>query len=304
MPWKLVGMRDGVTRRATRNGVLLTSLRHAITCQRTEHPTGKGPMARRPPLPPLVVLLLAACAPVAPPATAPGVAAPPASARELVERVRARWAEAPTALVMRQLNTTYTSAGESSSEWLRRQRAPGLLRLDFVRPAATGGGVLHRGDSVYVFDAGRPVREAEQANALLRLGADVPARPADSTLAALVALGVDTARFRADRWNERAAWVVGAAEGDSAAPQLWVDAERLAPVRLVLAQRLPSGRTIVTDHRLSYAAGEGAPVPAEIVFLRGGRPYLRERYADVRADSTLEDALFRPADWAHGVPVP
>lgn len=273
-------------------------------------------MARRPL--PLVVLLLAACAPAVPPATSPVVDAPPASARALVERMRARWAAAPTAHVMRQLNTTYTSAGESRSEWLRRQRAPGLLRLDFVSPSASGGGLLHRGDSVYVFERGRQARAAEQPSALLRLGADVPARPADSTLAALAGFGVDTARFRPDRWQERDAWVIGAAAGDSTSPQLWVDAARLAPVRLVLAQRLASGRTIVTDHHLGYAdavdrtadgtadgtAAGAAPVPTEVVFLRGGRPYLRERYADVRADTTLDPALFRPADWARGVPVP
>ena len=254
-----------------------------------------------------LALLAAACAPAAPVVVVESagepVAPPPATARQLVERMASHWeGRWYRTLEFRQVNTSYTSQGEQRSEWLERQRVPKRLRIDFVQPQANGSGVLYRNDSAYTFDAGAPARAVAQRHPLLLLSADVPALPADSTMAALVALGVDTARFRTDRWADRPAYVVGAAPGDSTATQFWVDADRLVLVRLVHRQTAAGGRTVSTDHHLTYQEVSGFLVPEEILFLRNGRPFFRERYTEVRPNVPVADALFDPAHWAQGVP--
>jgi hypothetical protein len=205
-------------------------------------------------------------------------------------------------LEFRQLNTSYTSAGEQRSEWLERQRVPKRLRIDFVQPQANGSGVLYREDSAYTFDAGRQTGAVAQLHPLLLLSADAPALPVDGTMAALARLGVDTTVFRRDTWTGRPVYVVGAPPGDSTSTQLWVDAERWVLLRLVHRQAGAGGRARSTDYHLTYQEVGGYLVPQEIVFLRDGRPVFRERYTEVRPDVPVDDALFDPARWAQGIP--
>jgi len=250
----------------------------------------------------LAVVVVAGCAPAVQTATGDVAPAAPATARQLVDRMHEDWTgKWYETLEFRQLNTTYTSVGEQTSEWLERQRVPKRLRIDFVSPQPNGSGLLYRGDSAYTFDAGTPTGAAPQRNPLLLLTADVYALPPDSTLATLATLGVDTTQIRHDEWGGRPVIVMGAAAGDSTSTQLWVDAERMLLLRLVWAQTAGS-RTVVTDYHLTYQDVGGFAVPQEIVFLRRGRPYFRERYVDVRPNVPLDSALFDPAQWARGAP--
>lgn len=274
-------------------------------------------MTKRTRIPPLLgmlsVALAAACAPATTTA-GPGPAEParagqdradpPATARALVQRMRDRHADSfYRTLTFRQLNTTYTSAGEQESEWFERQVVPGLLRIDFVAPVADGSGILFRGDSAYSFQNGRLAQSVPQLNPLLLLAADVYAIPVDATVAKLVRLGVDTTAFRADEWKGSPVWVVGAPAGDSASTQLWVDAGRMLLVRLFHRQPAPGGRAPrTTEYQLEYQEVEGFQVPREILFLREGKPFFREVYADPRPNAPVGDSVFVPARWAESVP--
>ena len=255
----------------------------------------------------LVMLPLAGCAPGT--AVRAGDVAPepdpPSSARGVVELMRdaydGRWYET---LEFRQRNTAYLSDGteRDAGVWLERQRVPGLLRIDFVEPQANGSGILFRGDSQYVFDAGRLAQQMPLLHPLLLLSADAYALPVDSTMRLVARLGIDTAVVRRDTWQGRPVHVVGAAPDDSTSSQFWIDAERLLLVRLQHAQTAPNGRTVATDYHLTYQDVAGIPVPREIVFHRGGRPYFREAYVDVRPNVAVADSLFVPAHWAQGIP--
>lgn len=256
---------------------------------------------------PLLPLLLAACAPAT--AVRGGDVEPepdpPRSARDVVALMRdawdGRWYET---LEFRQQNTAYLADGteRDAGTWLERQRVPGGLRIDFVAPQANGSGILFRADSQYVFDAGELSQRMPLLHPLLLLSADAMALPVDSTVRLVARLGIDTAAVRRDTWQGRPVHVVGAAAGDSASSQFWVDAERLLLVRLLHAQTAPNGRTVATDYHLTYQDVAGIPVPREITFHRGGRPYFRETYLDVRPDVALSDSLFLPAHWARGIP--
>ncbi|HEU4631087.1 MAG TPA: hypothetical protein VFS08_15150 [Gemmatimonadaceae bacterium] len=248
---------------------------------------------------------LVACAPAtqAPAGGTPAAPAAPTTARELVARMRGDWeGRWYRTLEFRQLNTVFASAGEQESEWIERQRVPKLLRIDFIAPQPNGSGIIFRNDSVYTFDAGALARSAEQLHPLLLMSADVYALPVDSTVAALGRLAIDTTQLRRDTWESRPVYVVGAPAGDSTTSQFWVDAERMLLVRLVHRQTAPTGRTVSTDYRFSYQDVDGFAVPSEILFVRGGRPFYRERYVDVRPNAPVDDAVFDPALWAQGVP--
>jgi len=230
---------------------------------------------------------------------------PPSSARGVVELMRdaydGRWYET---LEFRQRNTAYSADGteRDAGTWLERQRVPGLLRIDFVAPQANGSGILFRADTQYVFDAGRLAQELPLLHPLLLLAADAYALPVDSTVRLIARLGIDTAVVRRGAWQGRPVHVVGAAADDSTSSQFWIDAERLLLVRLRHAQTAPNGRVVATDYHLTYQDVAGMPVPHEIVFHRGGRPYFRETYVDVRPNVAVADDLFLPAHWAQGIP--
>ena len=252
------------------------------------------------------LLIVTACAPAttAEPGVAAGPADPPATARALVERMRAHHADSfYRTLAFRQENITYTSAGEQRSTWLERQVVPGLLRIDFVEPVADGSGILFRNDSAYTFQNGELAQSVPQLHPLLLLAADVYAIPADTTLDKLARLGFDTTVVRADEWNARPVWVVGAAAGDTTSTQAWVDAERMLLVRLFHRQPGPGGRPPRTaEYQFEYQDVEGFPVPREILFLRDGKPFFRETYVEARPNAPVDDSVFVPARWAETVP--
>lgn len=248
--------------------------------------------------------LTAGCArapqPEAPaPAVEPGPR-PPSNARTLVAAMRERWnGKYFRTMVFRQKTTLYRQGGaENVSEWLEFQSVPRRLRIEFA-PAESRSGLLFRNDSAYSFANGHLADRRAQVHPLLLLSADVYALPVDTTLAGVAALRFDTTQFRADTLAGRRAWVVGAAAGDTASSQFWVDAERMVVLRVIQRQTTPQGRTIVADTRFAeYQDVNGIPVPKVILFLRDGRPSVREEYVEVRLDVPLDEATFDPARWA------
>ena len=251
---------------------------------------------------PVLAALVAACArPAARPADgapAPEAAAPLASTAQLVEQMKARydgrWYRTLTFL---QNNTRYKAdGGEERSQWKEYQRVPGRLRIEFL-PAASGGGIIFRDDTIHTFSENRKASSTPQIHPLLLLSADLYPLPVERTLAALDSLRIDRSLLRQDRWRDRPAYVVGAAAGDTTRGQFWVDAERMLLVRLITSQQA-GGRTVNTEYHFTYQDVDGRPVPKEILFLRGGKPFWREEYVDVTVDAELPDALFEPARWA------
>ena len=253
---------------------------------------------------PVVVAIMfgaAACGgPPPAPATLPAPAAPSvATPRALVTRMRDAWKDRYfRTLVFRQKNTLYRQDGsEEPSEWLEYQQVPGRLRVEFLPPGSKSGFLL-RDNRQYSFTNGRLAQQVPLVHPLLLLSADVYALPVDTTMAALVALRIDTTRLHRTTWQGRDAYVVGAAAGDTTTTQFWVDAERMLLVRLVQKNTTSAGRTVVSENHFTYQDIEGVAVPKVITFLRDGRTYWREEYVEARLNVPLDSALFDPALWA------
>lgn len=225
----------------------------------------------------------------------------PRDGRVLIRAMRERYTAWYRTLAFTQHNTATDSAGrETLSTWRECAALPGRLRIDFV-PADSGGGVLFRSDSEYVFAHDSLVRTVSLVHPLLVLGFDVYLQPAETTLAKLERLGFDLSQLHEATWQGRPAYVVGAADGDGRRLQFWVDRERLVFVRMLQPGRGAPARIMETRFE-DYRAVGPAWLSARVVFLQDGRPVWREEYVDIRADLPLDPSLFDPHQFATARP--
>lgn len=240
----------------------------------------------------LVVLVAGAgCAPRGPVAPPAGVTpAVPATGAAVVEAMHARWhGRRPPTLTFVQTTITYRPGAAPDTATWYEAGALGRLRID-VEPLESRTAIFYVDGVRTVVRGGAVVNRAPDVNILLLTLMDVYQQPPARTARMLDSLGVDTRLVRAETWLGRPALVVGAA--DSAASQLWVDPDRLVPVRVV--QRLPDSQ--ILDARIGgYREIGGVWHETEIDIHVDGDLVMREIYRDVRPGAAVEDVLFDPA---------
>jgi len=226
----------------------------------------------------------------------------PRDGRELIRAMHDRYAGAwYRTLSFTQHNTATDSVGrETHSTWREYAALPGNLRIDFVSDNS-GGGIVFRNDSEYVFAHDTLARTIPLVHPLLVLGFDVYVQPVDTTLAKLERLGIDLSLLREDTLLGRPVYVVGAAAGDRSHAQFWVDRERL-----VFLGMLQPGRrdpTQVAETRFEdYREVGPAWLSARVAFLLNGRRVWLEEYVDIRTGLRLDPGLFDPRRFASARP--
>jgi hypothetical protein len=109
-------------------------------------------------------------------------------------------------------------------------------------------------------------------------------------------LGFDLAKLRADTWNDRPAYVVGADSGDVRARQFWVDREHLYAVRLIEPVG-PDGSHALDVHFGGYQPAGDAWIESEIMIYVDGTLRQEEHYTNIRPGVALDPALFDTTDW-------
>lgn len=227
----------------------------------------------------------------------------PGDGRALIRAMHDRYAGAwYHTLAFTQHNTATDTAGrETHSTWREYATFPGSLRIDFL-PADSGGGVVFRSDTEYVFAHDTLARTIPLIHSLLVLGFDVYVQPVDTTLAKLTRLGIDLSTMHEDTWQGRPVYVVGAAAGDSQRVQFWVDRERLVFVRMLQPAGRPGAARIADSRFEDYRPVGGAWLSARVVFLVNGRPVWKEEYVDIQTDPPLGADLFDPRRFASARP--
>jgi hypothetical protein len=226
----------------------------------------------------------------------------PRDGRELIRAMHDRYEGAwYRTLSFTQHNTATDSLGrETHSTWREYASLPGNLRIDFVG-ADSGGGVVFRNDSQYVFQHDALVRAVPFVHPLLVLGFDVYVQPVDTTVAKLARLGVDLSALREDTVRGRPVYLVGAAPGDRRHVQFWVDRDRL----IFLGMLQPGRRdpTQLAETRFEdYREVGRAWLSARVALLVNGKPVWLEEYVDIRADPPLDPGLFDPRRFASARP--
>lgn len=209
--------------------------------------------------------------------------------RAMHARYDGRWYRT---LTFRQATTISVGSQTLNQMWFEAAMLPGRLRID--TDTARRSGSLYRNDSLYSFNEGRAGAARRTRNALLVFGFDVYTQPPATTIAIARQEGYDLAKLHETTWQGKATWVMGAGRGDTTSRQLWVEKERLLPVRWI--EPLGNGRS---DTRFNqYVAAGGGWVAVEVIQYLNGRQRLREEYHDVRTNVPLDSAIFNPARFA------
>lgn len=213
---------------------------------------------------------------------------PPRSGEELVrqmhDRYAGKWYRSLTFV------QTTTFADGHLETWYEAAAIPGRLRID-IAPVSEKNTILFSGDSVYQWRRGTRQGGGPFVHPLMVLGFDVYAQPVERTTAQLRQLGYDLATIRADTWQGRPVWVVGADSGDLRRRQFWVDQERLVFVRSLEPARRDTTVVMEIQFNKYQRLGQGWVAP-EVLQLRNGALVIKEEYADLRVDVALPQALW------------
>jgi len=197
-----------------------------------------------------------------------------------------------TVSFVQKITVILSSGGQISQTWYTAGELPGRWRVDTDQSAKNGS--LHVGDSTYQFAAGKLAKADTGINEILAVAFDMSSQPAAKTEAMFRRLGIDATKVHESNWRGAVVYVVGAPRGDTTTKQIWVERDRLVPVRLIGNTRQGRG-----DFRFSnYTQVGGQWVPGEIEQLVNGKRRLVEQFTQVRTNVSLPDALFDPKRFA------
>ena len=135
-------------------------------------------------------------------------------------------------LTFEQKTTNYKPDGTSEAHtWYEALTVPGKLRIDFA-PSEKGDGIIFADGKIHQFRDGKLMGSRDFVHPLLVLGFDVYGQPVETTAAQLKGLGIDLSVVHEELWQNGAAIVVGAKQGDLTTPQFWVDKKNMVFTRL------------------------------------------------------------------------
>jgi hypothetical protein len=218
---------------------------------------------------------------------------PPTDGVEVVTRMRERYlGKWYRTLTFVQKTTLPDGKVET---WYEAAELPGKLRID-IAPLEGKNTLLFRNDSLYDFKGGKLAEAKPLIHPLMVLGFDVYAQSLDKTLRQLRELGFDLGKVHEAEWQGRAAYVVGAAAGDSVARQFWVDQERLYFVRMVEPGKKDPAARVETQFNKYIPMGQGW-LETEVRFMVNGETKMLEEYSEPKASVKLDPAIFDPSRW-------
>ena len=223
----------------------------------------------------------------APAGPAPDVIDTPA---EVIQQVARAHLDAPATAVFTQVNTVTLSSGSVTQRQRVIVSAPGAMRVD-QHPLTSRSGVTYVGRRAIGFANGRRNSAFDAIDPIRLLGFDIYLQSADSSLAALEALGIPLAVMHQATYEGMPVWVIGAASGDTTSNQVWIDATRWIPLRHIDA-RSRAGRTMVSDTRFSGHADPTPTVPRVIEVHREGRRVFRGEVQELRTGIPVPATAF------------
>jgi hypothetical protein len=226
-----------------------------------------------------------------PPVSAPGsVAIAVTNGATLARAIHDRYAaNAPRNVTFVQKTTVVlTSGSQIAQTWYTAGELPARWRVD-TDPSSKNG-TLYLGDSTYQFAGGKLAKADTGINEILSIAFDVFSQPATKSEAMLRRMGVDATKLHEATWRGAVVYVLGAGRGDSITKQIWVERDRLLPVRLL--ENTKQGRADVRFNNYTQFGGQWVPIEVEQYV--NGKRRLVEQLTQVRTNVSLPDALFDP----------
>lgn len=172
---------------------------------------------------------------------------------------------------------------------------PGKFRLTAL-PTTRRTGSVRNQQRLAIFERGRRVATRDRVDLATLLAYDVFAQGVDTTIRWLDQARVRYAIARRDRFEGRDVWVVGAAPGDTASPQFWVDEDTWRVVRVI--QRDPAAPARSLDVRFpAHTTVLDVPVPARVDVYRDGALVERQTITNVVVNPSVPASAFDITRW-------
>ena len=223
----------------------------------------------------------------------------PATGVELLQRMHdaydGKWFK--TVTFVQKTTLTRPTGVVDTSTWYEALKSPDRLRIDFGDPGK-GNGALYTADSLYVVRSGKITRTVASGNPFLPFVAGVYDQPMERTLRQLAPYHFDLSQLRADTWQGRPVYVVGARSPDDLeSPQFWIDRDRLIAVRF-LVKLSPAPDAKPNDIRLeSYVPVSGGWLATRVAIMEGTVVRQAEDYSDWRGNVVLPGDFFVAEKW-------
>jgi hypothetical protein len=174
--------------------------------------------------------------------------------------------------------------------WYERILYPDKLRIDFDS-LKSGSGVIFRGDSTYVINHNKLVRSVKNENELIFFLGGMYFETFDQVLAHFKDLHYDLSKFHSDIWKGEPVYVIGADKSDDKLNQLWIDQEKLVPVRFLKYENGTKEAGTFENH-IKLKGGWSETL---CKFWINDKLIQVEKYHDVVGGAPLDKKMFEPA---------
>lgn len=192
-----------------------------------------------------------------------------------------------------QQTVRYGKEGEAlpPETWYESVQFPDLFRIDVGDPKA-GRGVIYRNDSTYYLREGKVARAVAEPMPFLLLEGGLKCHDLETVLHKMEEQGYDLGRLHRDTMAGRDVYVIGADAGDLGSKQVWVDAERLIPLRHIDPER---DGTLIDVVFGKFERHAGKWIETEVEIMINGKLFQTERYTDIEVREGFDPRLFQPA---------
>jgi len=181
-----------------------------------------------------------------------------------------------------------------STIWYERILYPDKLRIDFDS-SNSGNGFMLDSDSIYAFNHHAITRRIKGNNdGLVFILGGLYFMSFDDVLAKFKDIHYDLGKFHNDSWKGRPVLVIGAISNNEKVDQLWIDADKLVPVRALRYDNDTKTEDVFEDY---VAVPGGGWSETKVSFYRNDHLIQLELYHDVTGGQPMDKAIFDPASF-------
>ena len=176
-----------------------------------------------------------------------------------------------------------------SDTWYERIAYPDMLRID-IGGTKSGNGIIFRKDSTYLFHNNKITRSLKNENELIFFLGGLYFVPFDDVLAHFKALHYDLSKFHSSVWKGKPAYVIGADKDDEKINQLWIDQDKMIPVRFIKYDDNSKEEGLFEDH----IALKNVWSETKCSFYINDKLLQVETYHDVTPGGPIDKSIFDP----------
>ena len=208
----------------------------------------------------------------------------------MYKKYAGKWART---LVFDQTTDIYRDTAKTTQIWHESMYFPDKLRID-REPVANGSSTIFRGDSTYNIRNGK-VTASASGNDLIFLLGGLYFYPLDKTLDKLKSQGYDLSKATEDTYNGKAIYIIGAANKDEKASQLWVNKDDLYLVRMIKYDKNNQGAITKQDAIFAgYIKIGGGGAETKVTFYINDKLRQVESYYNCKQQPDMHQQIFDP----------